>query len=186
MGTNVVCPPGQIVCRIHFTWYQIWVPNRVQQLHPASNRSSSRDHSELITQHLDREVELKRMYKCPYGSKPSWAHTSPIGIIPKKNKPSKWRLIFDLSSPKGLSVNDGIATDLLSLCFTSVDYLCSIILSVGKGAQLVKADIKEAYRMVPVHPDDQPLLAVEWANIESSLIKPFPLASDQPQKFFPL
>ena len=28
----------------------------------------------------------------------------------------------------------------------------------------MKADIKEAYRMVPVHPDDQPLLAVEWAN----------------------
>ena len=138
--------------------------NRVQQLHLAPNRSSSHDHSELVTQHLDREVELKRMYKCPYGSKPRWTHTSPIGIIPKKNKPNKWGLIIDLSSPKGLSVNDGIATDLSSLCYTSVDHLCSIILSVGKEAQLVKADIKEAYRMVPVHPDDQPLLAVQWTN----------------------
>ena len=104
------------------------------------------------------------MYKCPYGSKPSCVHTGPIRIIPKKNKPNKWHLIIDLSSPKGLSVNDGIATDLSSLCYTSVDHLCSIILSVGKGVQLVKADIKEAYRMVPDHPDDQPLLAVEWAN----------------------
>ena len=104
------------------------------------------------------------MYKCPYGSKPSCVHTSPIGIIPKKNKPNKWRLIIDLLSLRGLSVNDSIATDLSFLCYTSVDHLCSIILSVSKGAQLVKADIKEAYRMVPVHPDDQPLLAVEWAN----------------------
>ena len=138
--------------------------NRAQQLHPVSNRSSSYDHVKLIKQHLDREVELGRMYKCLYGSKPSCVHTSPIGIIPKKNKPNKWHLIIDLLSPRGLSVNDGISTDLSSLCYTSVDHLCSIILSVGKGAQLVKADIKEAYRMAPVHPDDQPLLAVEWAN----------------------
>ena len=46
----------------------------------------------------------------------------------------------------------------------SVDHLNSIIISMGKGALLVKADIKEAYRMVPFNPDDQPLLAVEWAN----------------------
>ena len=26
-------------------------------------------------------------------------HSSPIGIIPKKNKPNKWRLIVDLSAP---------------------------------------------------------------------------------------
>ena len=63
--------------------------NKAQQLHPTSNRSSSYDHAELIKQHLDREVELERMYKCLYGSKPSCVHTSPIGIIPKKNKPNK-------------------------------------------------------------------------------------------------
>ena len=36
-------------------------------------------------------------------------HCSPI---PKKNKPGKWRLIVDLSSPDGASVNDGIEKDL--------------------------------------------------------------------------
>ena len=39
-------------------------------------------------------------------------HCSPIGIFPKKNKPGKWRLIVDLSSPDGASVNDGIEKDL--------------------------------------------------------------------------
>jgi len=35
----------------------------------------------------------------------------------------------------------------------------------GKGSLLVKADIKEAYRMVPVHPEDQHLLGVEWEGV---------------------
>ena len=34
----------------------------------------------------------------------------------------------------------------------------------GRGALVVKADIKEAYRMVPVHPEDQPLLGILWNN----------------------
>ena len=91
------------------------------------------------------------MYKCPYASKPHNVHTSPIGVIPKKNKPGKWRLIVDLSVLQGFSVNDGISTELSSLSYTTVDHLSSLIISVGQGAQLVKADIKEAYRMIPVH-----------------------------------
>ena len=35
-------------------------------------------------------------------------------------------------------------------------------MSEGKGSYLVKADIQGAYRMVPVHPEDQHLLGVEW------------------------
>ena len=30
---------------------------------------------------------------------------------------------------------------------------------------MVKADIKEAYRMPPIHPEDQPLLGVSWQNL---------------------
>lgn len=35
-------------------------------------------------------------------------HTSRIGVIPKKHQPGKFRLIVDLSSPRGKSVNDRI------------------------------------------------------------------------------
>ena len=80
----------------------------------------------------------------------------------KKNQPGKWRLITDLSFPAGTSVNDAISKELSSLKYTSVDHLSSLILSEGKGAFLVKADIKAAYRMVPVHRDDQSLLGVLW------------------------
>ena len=29
-----------------------------------------------------------------------------LGVIPKQNRPNNWRLIVDLSSPEGHSVND--------------------------------------------------------------------------------
>ena len=34
--------------------------------------------------------------------------TPPLGVIPKKGQPDKWRLLVDLSYPGGASVNDGI------------------------------------------------------------------------------
>ena len=82
-------------------------------------------------------------------------------MIPKKNKR---RLIVDLSSPRGTSINDGIDTDRSSLSYASVDHLVALVISTGRGCFLVKADIKKAYRMVPVHPQGQHLLGVQWKS----------------------
>ena len=45
---------------------------------------------------------------------PRGVDLGPPGLIPKKNKPGKWRQIVDLSFLEGLSINDGIDTDLSS------------------------------------------------------------------------
>ena len=63
-------------------------------------------------------------------------HCSPFGVIPKKNKPNKWRLILDLSSPEGQSINDGIGKDMASLTYISVDDVVAVIRKAGKGALL--------------------------------------------------
>ncbi len=76
-----------------------------------------------------------------------------------------WRLIVDLSHPKHLSVNDGISTSLCSLEYASVDNAVDLILQLGPGTELVKMDLSYAYRMVPVHPHDQPLLRIKWRGI---------------------
>ncbi len=34
---------------------------------------------------------------------------SMMSLVPKEHHPGKWRLIVDLSSPKGASVNDGVS-----------------------------------------------------------------------------
>ena len=96
------------------------------------------------------------------GCNPLPFQVSPIGIIPKKHKPNKWRLIADLSSPKDKSVNDGIATEWSTLGYATMDHLAALICKLGRGVLLVKADIKEAYRMVPVHPHDRWLLGMQW------------------------
>ena len=83
-------------------------------------------------------------------------------IIPKKNKPGKWRLIVDLSSPEDASVNDGIEKEICSLSYTSVDAVADKVMALGRGAMLAKMDIKQAYRMVPIHPQDRRLLGMRW------------------------
>ena len=132
----------------------------------------------IISEYLHREASLGRMQCLPPESINKGVHISPIGAIPKKHKPGKWRLIVDLSSPSNASVNDGICSEWSSLKYTTVDHLSTLILQEGKGAFLVKVDIKEAYRIIPVHPHDQPLLGVEWDGaVYIDLALPFGLRS---------
>ena len=75
-------------------------------------------------------------------------------------------------------MNDGINSEWSYVSYPTVDHLSYLVLSQGKGAFLVKADIKEAYRMVPVHPQDQCLLGVQWKdNTYVDLALPFGLRS---------
>ena len=89
-----------------------------------------------------------------------------------------WRLIVDLSSPEGQSINDGIDRSVCSIKYASIDDAVDIIRRLGTGALLAKLDLKEAYRVVPVHPDDRPRLWMQWKEaiyIDTAL--PFGLRS---------
>ena len=119
----------------------------------------------VVTEYLDTEVRLNRVVKLSREeADQAGIHCSPIGIIPKKNKPGKWRLIVDLSSPEGASVNDGIDKDMSRLSYTSIDAIAEKVLSLGRGAMLAKMDIKQAYRIIPIHPEDRWLLGMRWDN----------------------
>lgn len=72
----------------------------------------------------------------------STVHISRFGVIPKPHVPGKWRVILDLPSPDGHSINDGI---------NAVDDAVTQILRLGQGTML---DIEHAFRNVPVHPSD--------------------------------
>ena len=73
-------------------------------------------------------------------------HTSRFGVIPKgPPEANKWRLIVDLSSPEGASINDGIGSHLTSLSYVGVKDAAEGIRMFGVGAQLAKVDIKRAY-----------------------------------------
>ena len=108
----------------------------------------------------------------------STVHVSPIGLIPKSRQPGERRLIVDLSAPPEASVNDTIHPRLSSLQYTSLQDATATIRELGTGTLLAKMDLKKAYRMVPVHPDDHALLGIRWDSevyIDTAL--PFGLRS---------
>ena len=91
-------------------------------------------------------------------------HISRFGVIPKSHQQNKWRLIVDLSYPKGRSINDGIPKELCSMTYITIDDAITKILTLGSGTLLAKIDIKSAFRLMPVHPADRHLLAMEWKS----------------------
>ena len=60
-------------------------------------------------------------------------HISCFGVIPKKHQPGKWRLILNLFSPDGHSVNDGIRKDPFTVQYMKVDDTIDGIMSLGRA-----------------------------------------------------
>ncbi len=122
---------------------------------------SARNHAEVIEDYIQGELAGSRFIGPLPPEEVDRVHVSRFGVIPKGHT-GKWRLITDLSYPKGASVNDGIAPRLCSLCYTSVDKEARAAMHLGRGTLLAKLDIKSAYRLLPVHPADRHLLGVRW------------------------
>jgi len=80
------------------------------------NMPSAMEHPQVVSDYISKEVRASRVLLVGHKDDPlvKEIHLSPFGVIPKKSKPNKWRLIIDLSSPEGHSVNDGILKELAS------------------------------------------------------------------------
>ena len=89
-------------------------------------------------------------------------HISRFGVIPKKHQPGKWRLILDLSSPDGHSVNDDIRKDPFTVQYMKIDDIIDRIMSLVQGTLLAKFDVESAYHNIPIHPNDCYLFSMQW------------------------
>ena len=59
-----------------------------------------------------------------------------------------------------------------------MDDIIEQVLSLGRGSLMAKMDIESAFRIVPVHPDDRPLLGMKWEEqLYIDLTLPFGLRS---------
>ena len=143
------------------------------------NCPSADAHPQVVTSYIEREVSLGR-FLSPFShtNAPPRTHLSKFAVILKGHTPGRWRLITDLSSPKGQSVNDGIAPPICSLRYVTVDEIATAAAGLGRGALIAKLDVESAYCIVPVHPDDRPLLGVQWqGTIYVDAMLPFGLRS---------
>ena len=142
------------------------------------NKPSAAQHSSVVDQYLANEVSLGRVAG-PFSVPPlPNLHVSSFGVIPKRGQPGKWRLIVDLSSPGGASVNDGIDPHEFTLHYITVDQVIRQVSKLGPGALMAKFDVEAAYRIVPVHPSHRMLLGMKWRDqFYVDLVLPFGLRS---------
>lgn len=128
----------------------------------STNMQSATSNPQVVDQYLEKEVRLGRVAGPLTAEESQGIQVNRFGVIEKPHQPGKFRLIVDLSFPEGHSVNDGIEPELCSMQYTSVDMAVARVLVQERGALLAKFDIESAYRVVPVHPEDRPLLGMAW------------------------
>ena len=117
----------------------------------------------MVEEYIYKEREAGRLLGPFQPSAFPEVHVNPIGIIPK-SEPGKQRLVVEMSSPEGASINEGICKEWYSLSYISVDDVARVVVKLGKGALMAKFDLKAAYRNVPIHLDDRWLLGMVWEN----------------------
>ena len=143
-----------------------------------TNLGGALQHPKVVEEYLATELSQHRIVGPFDKAAIPKAHISRFGVIPKGHQPNKWRLIVDLSHPTELSINDRIPKHLCSLSYITIDTAIQQILSFGPGTLLAKIDIKSAFRLLPVHPADRHLLAMQWnKQIYIDMCLPFGLRS---------
>lgn len=116
---------------------------------------------------LVSEVE-KGFLQGPFDVLPfSEFRVSPIGIAYGKYS-GKPRLIVDFSAPhddpSNPSINELIDKESHSLSYVTVDDAIRLIHLLGRGSNLMKTDISDAFKLIPVRPDQWHLQCIKWED----------------------
>ena len=99
------------------------------------NMLSASEHSQVVSEYIAKELSSQHLMLVNPSAmgNPTQGriHISPLGVISKKGCPNCWRLIMDLSTPAGHSVNDGISRELCSLHYASLDDTAARVIGLG-------------------------------------------------------
>lgn len=126
----------------------------------APHLPSAHIHSNVIDNSIAQELTAGRLAG-PFLDPPfTNIRCSGLGVVPKRG--GGWRIIYDLSSPPGTSVNDFIDPNKFSLTYCTIDDAANMVLKSGKNCLMGKIDLKNAFRNVPVRPSDWELLGILW------------------------
>ena len=126
-----------------------------------TNHKTVLSNMSVVQDKLDKELRLGRIAG-PFVDPPFENFiVSPLGLVPKKN-PGEFRLIHDLSFPKGNSVNSHIDPQFSTVQYEVLDHCIEIIQSLGSGCLVAKADLRDAFRIIPVSPASYRMLGFFW------------------------
>ena len=147
------------------------------------NHSSALKRPDIIEDYIKTELQNAATIR-PFRSNPfsSECVVCPLQAV-TKDSTSKPRIVHDLSFPEGFSVNNGISNDTFlndsfKLRLPGVNRLMEFIREKGKGCHIFKADLKRAFRLIPVDPADIPLLGFQVNDLlYFHIVLPFGLRS---------
>ena len=119
--------------------------------HVCNNLQSALKEPDVVDKLLAKEIEKGFMIG-PYDDPPfPKFRINPIGIATRKYSGKK-RMIIDLSAPhddSAPSINSLIPLEPFSLCYATINNAIKCIKLTGKGAWLGKADITDAFKVMP-------------------------------------
>ena len=117
---------------------------------------SARAQPQVVDQKIAKELDAQS-FAGPFETPPFPVfRVSFLGIVQKKT-PGDFRMIHHLSYPKGKSVNDGTSREHSSVHYANIDKTIRRIKQSGVGSYLAKTDVKSAFRILPVNPQDSSL-----------------------------
>ncbi|XP_033739602.1 uncharacterized protein LOC117326910 isoform X1 [Pecten maximus] len=135
----------------------------IRTFRDSKNLRSAEENPQILQQKIDKEVSLGRIAG-PFDSPPFQNfHISPLGLVPKKEK-NEFRLIHHLSYPSGFSINDGISSEDSSVQYQNISDAIGLVKYFGPGTLLAKTDIENAFRILPISPNDYELLGMKIAG----------------------
>ena len=86
-----------------------------------------------------------------------------VNCVMTRPKPNgSVRIILNLSSPRGVSVNDGIDSDDFPAVMSSTTKWLAALNKAGRGCKIAKVDWSDAYKHVAVHQSDLDLQWFTW------------------------
>ena len=128
------------------------------------NAPSSYQFPRQVTDSIATWVKKKFVYgpvrKCdlPVGVKVN-------GIMCRPKPDGSVRIILNMSSPAGGSVNDGIDNSDFPAAMSSTKKWLAVLESAGRRCLIMKIDWSDAYKHICVRPEDLPLQWFSWLGV---------------------
>ena len=130
--------------------------------HFSNNLASASQQPDKLDANIATECQAGRIWG-PFRTPPlPNFRCSGLGLVPKHD--GGWRTIYHLSAPYGSSINDSIKSQDYTLSYCSVDDAFAIVSTLGRGALMAKIDLKNAFCLIPVRPQDWNLLGIKWRD----------------------
>ena len=117
-------------------------------------------HPEVISKSLFDDIALNRVAG-PYDEKPfETFQVSPVNARQKKNS-DKHRMIHNLRYPYDkTSINANIPDSAKSVKYASIHDAISYLMNFPRASYMCKTDIRDAYKLIPVHASEYPKLGI--------------------------